>query len=223
MWMRKWTVKIQEQDKQINLPWSVWVPSINEFAGDLTHPSFLWAMQQVQPLCPLENSKGKGVVSRKSLPGLPSHVTLGFQGALSRCPLSGGNLPRFTGFQSGFNTFYLMTWYKLQKMLQAFPFLKVLMRASLMVQWLRIHLPKQGTWVWFLFQDPTCTGTSKPIGHNYWVHAPRAHAPQEKPQQWEARALQLESSPLFLQLEKVCVQQWRPRAAKKVLIMCLYL
>ena len=29
----------------------------------------------------------------------------------------------------------------------AFPFLKALMRASLMVQWLRIHLPMQGTWV----------------------------------------------------------------------------
>ena len=29
----------------------------------------------------------------------------------------------------------------------AFPFLKVLMRASLMVQWLIIHLPMQGTWV----------------------------------------------------------------------------
>ena len=79
-----------------------------------------------------------------------------------------------------------MTWYKLQKMLRAFPFLKLLMRASLMVQWLRIHLPMQGTWVWFLFQDPTCLRASKPICHNYRVHAPQAHAPQEKPQQWEA-------------------------------------
>ena len=36
---------------------------------------------------------------------------------------------------------------ELQKMLQAFPLLKVLMRAFFMVQWLRIHLPMQGTWV----------------------------------------------------------------------------
>ena len=36
---------------------------------------------------------------------------------------------------------------------------------------------------------------------------------QEKPPQWEVYALELESSPHLLQLEKVHVQ-WRPKAAK---------
>ena len=45
------------------------------------------------------------------------------------------------------------------------------------------------------------------------ARAPRAHAlQQEKPPQWEARASK--SSPRSLQLEKACVQQRRPNAAK---------
>ena len=44
---------------------------------------------------------------------------------------------------------------------------------------------------------------------------PRAHAlQQEKPPQWETRTPQLESRPHSLQLEKACVQQPRPSAAK---------
>ena len=69
-----------------------------------------------------------------------------------------------------------------------------------------------------VWEDPTCHGATKPVRHNYWTytleptshnywacvpqllsphattteaHEPRAHAPQqEKPLQWEARALQ---------------------------------
>ena len=94
------------------------------------------------------------------------------------------------------------------------------MWTSLVVQWLRIRLPMQGTWVQSLGQeDPTCRRATKPTSHNCWArapqllkpacsracvpqllsphaatteaHAPRARAPQqEKPLQWEARALQ---------------------------------
>ena len=40
--------------------------------------------------------------------------------------------------------------------------------ASLMAQWLRIHLPMQGTWVQALvWEDPTCRGATKPVRHNY--------------------------------------------------------
>ena len=40
--------------------------------------------------------------------------------------------------------------------------------SSLMVQWLRIHLPMQGTGVQSLVQeDPTCHGATKPVRHNY--------------------------------------------------------
>ena len=39
---------------------------------------------------------------------------------------------------------------------------------SLVVQWLRICLPMQGTWVRSLvWEDPTCHGATKPMHHNY--------------------------------------------------------
>ena len=59
-------------------------------------------------------------------------------------------------------------------------------KASLVVQWLRICLPMQGTLVWSLVWD-----------HDYWGQVcPRACAPeQEKPPQKEAYALKLERSP----------------------------
>ena len=39
---------------------------------------------------------------------------------------------------------------------------------SLVVQWLRIRLPIQGTRVQSLVQeDPTCRGATKPVHHNY--------------------------------------------------------
>ena len=40
--------------------------------------------------------------------------------------------------------------------------------ASLVVQWLRTHLPMQGTQVQALVrEDPTCGGATKPVCHNY--------------------------------------------------------
>ena len=63
----------------------------------------------------------------------------------------------------------------------------------LVVQWLRIHLPMQGTQVQALVQeDPTCCGATKHVRHNYWAwalepmshncwtHAPRARALQQE-------------------------------------------
>ena len=74
-------------------------------------------------------------------------------------------------------------------------------RTSLMVQWLRIHLPMQGTQVWSLvWKDSTCLGATKPMCHNYWASALetvscnyQAHTPQllkpvwskaQKPEHW---------------------------------------
>ena len=50
--------------------------------------------------------------------------------------------------------------------------------ASLVVQWLRIHLPMQGTRVQALvWEDPTWRGATKPVHHNYWACAlePTSH------------------------------------------------
>ena len=46
--------------------------------------------------------------------------------------------------------------------------LKLLTRASLVAQWLRICLPMQGTRVRALvWEDPTCHGATGPVSHNY--------------------------------------------------------
>ena len=51
--------------------------------------------------------------------------------------------------------------------------------ASLMVQWLGIHLPKQGTQAPSLVQeDSTCRGATKPMYCRYRSQVPRACAPQ---------------------------------------------
>ena len=82
-------------------------------------------------------------------------------------------------------------------------------RASLVAQWLRIHLPMQATWVRALVrEDPTCRGATKPMhhnyracalepsSHNYWARAPRVCAlQQDKPPQWEAHTLQWKVAP----------------------------
>ena len=47
-----------------------------------------------------------------------------------------------------------------------------------MIQWLRIHLPMQGTWVWSLvWEDPTCCGPTKHTHHNHWACRPQVRKP----------------------------------------------
>ena len=74
--------------------------------------------------------------------------------------------------------------------LKFFHIKKVHYGASLVVQWLRICLPMQGTRVRALvWEDPTCRRATKPVSHNYWACASGACAPQqERLWQWEARA-----------------------------------
>ena len=99
---------------------------------------------------------------------------------------------------------------------------------SLVVQWLRIRLPMQGTQVRALvWEDPTCHGATKPVRHNYWAWAlePTSH------NYWSPHAYSLcsatreatimrstrtpmKGSPCSPQLEKASAQQWRPNAAK---------
>ena len=72
----------------------------------------------------------------------------------------------------------------------AFTWMKISTRASLVAQWLRIHLPTQGTQVRALVrEDPTCRGATKPMrrndwacalepaSYNYWAHAPQLLKP----------------------------------------------
>ena len=81
-----------------------------------------------------------------------------------------------------------------------------------MVQWLRTHLPEQGTWVPASVQEaPTCQGAIKPMSTQAVTtkaQVPKAYArQQEEPLQWKALTLQLESSPLLPKPEKTRPQQ----------------
>ena len=60
-------------------------------------------------------------------------------------------------------------------------YIKKVKRASLVMQWLRICLPMQGTRVWPLVQeDPTCRGAAGPVSHNYWACASGACTTQQE-------------------------------------------
>ena len=57
---------------------------------------------------------------------------------------------------------------KLQLAFQLVWWFKMANGASLVVQWLRIYLPMQGTRVRALvWEDPTCRGATRPLSHNY--------------------------------------------------------
>ena len=65
-------------------------------------------------------------------------------------------------------------------------------RTSLVLSWLRTHLPMQGTWVQSLVQDFTWHRATKPEN----PQAPRACAlRQEKSRRWEAQASQQRAVP----------------------------
>ena len=91
-------------------------------------------------------------------------------------------------------------------------------RASLLVQGLKIYLLMHGTWVWSLvWEGPTCQGATKPratitepVSCDDCSPLPRDRAArQEKPLQWDACAPLLEQSPRSQPLEK------SPRGALK--------
>ena len=84
----------------------------------------------------------------------------------------------------------ILTYYAFQKTFN--------LRTWLVVQWLRILLPMQGTQVWSLVQeDSTSHGATKPESQNDWACAPGACArQQEDPPQWEVRAPQQRVAPV---------------------------
>ena len=88
---------------------------------------------------------------------------------------------------------------------------------SLAVQWLRIHLPNQETWVWSLvWEDPQAVKQLGPWAtHSYETMSLELMLWHEKPWQSETRAQQLESSCCSPQLEKANMQKQRPSAAEE--------
>ena len=81
--------------------------------------------------------------------------------------------------------------------------------ASLVVQWLRVLMPMQGTRVPSLvWEDPKCCRAPEPVRHNYRAHAPRrpCSATTEATRGGNPHT-STKSSPHLPQLEKACVQQ----------------
>ena len=95
---------------------------------------------------------------------------------------------------------------------------------SLVVQWLRVRLPMQGTRVRSLFQeDPTCLGATKPASHNYWARVPQLLKPvrleptlrnKEKPPQWETRTPQWGVAPTRRNYRKPACSNKDPMQSK---------
>ena len=84
-------------------------------------------------------------------------------------------------------------------------------QASLVAQWIRIHLPVQGTQVQSLVQeDSTCCRATMPACHNYCV--PRV-MPCNSRSHHSKNPEHRNSGPRS-QLQKACTKQWRPSTAK---------
>ena len=78
----------------------------------------------------------------------------------------------------------------------------------LVVQWLRICLPIQGTQVWSLVrEDSTCPGATKPACHNYWSQLSLCAPQQEKLLQWKACTPQRTVAPTHLSETKTQCSQ----------------
>ena len=81
--------------------------------------------------------------------------------------------------------------------------------ASLVVQWLRICLPMQGTRFQFLvWEDPTCLGATKPEFCNYWSPSAR------EPVLGNKRSHHNKEKAPLKQLEEASAQQQGPSTAK---------
>ena len=95
-------------------------------------------------------------------------------------------------------------------------------RASLVAQWLGVCLPVQGTRVQALvWEDPTCRGAARPVGHNYWACASGACARQReaaivggpRTAMKSGPRTAMRSGPRLPQLEKALTQKRRPNKA----------
>ena len=81
----------------------------------------------------------------------------------------------FWGEQSHYTSFFKIQYFSIIKVYYV-PYRNI-SGTSLVAQWLRIHLPMQGTRVQSLvWEDPTCCGAAKPVSHNteptchnYWT------------------------------------------------------
>ena len=89
-------------------------------------------------------------------------------------------------------------------------------RTSLVVEWIGICLPLQGTQVWSLiWKDFTCHGQLKPTCHSDWACTLKpVSSTNKRSHRNEEPAHCNEEQPCSLQLEKACTQQPDPAQPK---------
>ena len=96
----------------------------------------------------------------------------------------------------------------------------VFFRTSLVVQWIRIRLPMQGTRVRSLVQeDATHHRATKPMSHSYGAHTPQLLKPLYPEPVLHNKRSYCNEKPVHCnahlqQLEETCVEQWSPSATK---------
>ena len=84
-------------------------------------------------------------------------------------------------------------------------FKKTNFRASLVIQWLRIHLAMQGTGIRCLvWEDSTCYGATKPMCHNYWALAREPTLHKRSPHNEKPVHCNKEYPPLAATRESLC-------------------
>ena len=87
---------------------------------------------------------------------------------------------------------------------------------SLDVQWLRIHLPMQGTQVWSLvWEDPTSHRATKPVHPDHWSVRTLERLLHSKGSRHSEKPGAAVEEPLQVTLQTAGVRQWRPSAAKR--------
>ena len=76
-----------------------------------------------------------------------------------------------------YDSFHISSWYDPRfQNTEMFPLKGCLSGTSLLVQCLRTHLPRQGTWVRSLvWEDPICQGATEPASHSYCGLPSRSH------------------------------------------------
>ena len=106
---------------------------------------------------------------------------------------------------------------------------KCFFRTSLVVHWLRICLPMQGTYFQSLvWEDPTCCRATKSVRQDSWARD-LEFLPYHETAAMKSLHTTLEGSPCLPQLEKAPIQQWRPSVAenkhinKKILKRCYFI
>ena len=204
-----WVISKTSETNCVRHNWCSWGLRLGAWPCWLTR--VLWKVSIYRPFCAFFSQAGK-TPSKPSAPAgrsqCPSLVLM-MQRCRGGCRLS-SSLPRNQLKPAEGQ------WWNIHIVLKT----RVKAGASLVVQWLRIRLPMQKTWVRSLVrEDPTCCGATKPTRHNYWACAlePGSHnywSPWALEPVLSNRRSHCNEKPMLTTSRKKPTQQQRPNPAK---------